>query len=215
MKHAIAIVLALAAARTAAADPAQDHCEVHLTGDVKADLVADHARGVHVAVGKAMATTDYWLTDDDLRQALEMMAKVMTKAPDAARVKAKVDEGMKKDPRLVLLLINCGTDDGLLTMGPGGKSHYADVPFAPKKYAIAPTSAASKPGDMGVMLGLHHGKDHQSFLVSDPGTLDITKFDATGIAGTFHFAAKEMRSGKKVVVDGKFDYGCVGGHKCK
>ena len=148
------------------------------------------------------------MTDDELRMALKTMAGVMSKKSDD-EIAAEVDADMKKDPRLLLLLVNCGTDDAHVNFGPTGGSRYADVPFGPKKYAIVGKDA--KAGDFSVMFGFT-GADGKraSFSVSEPGTLDIAKFDKSGIAGTFHFVAKNYKGDKTVTVDGKFDYLCRG-----
>jgi hypothetical protein len=192
----------------AAADGPQDRCEVHVTGDLSMNMIATRRRSdPHAGGGKVMAGTEYWMTDDDVHSALKTMAGVMSKKSDD-EIAAEADAGMKKDPRLMLLLINCGNEDGHLDLGPLADSKYADVPFKPGTYRLVGTGA--KPGDFGGMVGFTAGGKRDSFSISEPGQLALTKFDLTGIAGTFHFKAKNFKGDKSIAVDGSFDYGCRG-----
>ena len=164
--------------------------------------------------GKVMAGTDYWMTDGELRQALEMMAGLGAKKSDAD-IAAEVDKDMKNDPRLMLLLINCGDETGHLNFMPGNGSKYADVPFGPKTYKILATNEG-KPGDFGAMVGFTPpGGKRESYGVTGSGTLDVKKFDKTGIAGTFHLTAEKLfKGGDAITIDGDFDYGCAGQSVC-
>jgi hypothetical protein len=179
-------------------------CTFTVTGDVA--LTVEAVATKSPPNGKAMATADYWQTDDQIRSALQMMSGLDSKKSKDA-VQAEVDAAMKKDPKFMLLLVNCGADGGSLNFGPGKDSKYADLPFKPGKYPIAPGSA--KAGELAVMVNLRPPTGHKSFEVSEPGTMDITKFDATGIAATFAFKAKS-HDGKAVEIKGSFDYPCVG-----
>jgi hypothetical protein len=156
--------------------------------------------------GKAMATADYWQTDEQLRSALHVLASLDSKKSKDA-VDAEVDTEMKRDPKFMLLLINCGAENGSINFGPGKDSKYADVPFKPGKYAI---TVKPKAGEISTMINLRPPGAHASLEVSEPGTLDITKFDATGITGTFTMKAKTFDGKKAVEIKGSFDYPCVG-----
>ncbi len=188
-------------------------CEVKITGDKEVSV-----KSAYSASGSG-AGADYWTSDDELRAALLALAKAGISDADA---KKKVDEEMKKDPRFFLLIVNCVApkpDDVSISFLPGGESKYADVPFGPKKYTLPASGALggdTKPGEFSVLFGIG---DH-FFGVSEPGELNITKFDSSGIAGTFKFSAREsafLADGTplSVKVEGKFDYPCLGGSKCK
>jgi hypothetical protein len=201
-----------AAAPAPAPTGPQDTCVVHVRGDETLDYTASAAKSDRTGnAGKVIAGTDYWMTDDELRSALKTMSGLMSKKSDSD-IAAEVEADMKKDPRLVLLLINCANDQGHLNLMPSGGSHYADVPFGPKKYAISPDPKA---GEFTLMFGLI-GADGKrtSYRPSAPGTLELTKFDKTGIAGTFHFVAQTFGKDKTVTVDGTFDYSCRGDSVC-
>jgi hypothetical protein len=156
-------------------------CEVKVTGDLTVDY---KGQGGSSAVG-----SDYWLTDDEIRSAVSVLSGLGNNASDAEKKKA-VDAAMKADPRLYLLILNCISGSGdaknSLSLLPSGSSKYADVPFKPGQYTIPKgglLGGADKPGEFSVLVSL--GKD--AYQVSEDGKLNITKFDKTGIAGSFSF----------------------------
>ena len=63
-----------------------------------------------------------------------------------AEVDRKVDEAMKQDPRLWLLIMNCSTDDGSLNLGASNSSKSSDIAFGPHTYVIA---SDPKAGEFG------------------------------------------------------------------
>ncbi|MEO8846406.1 MAG: hypothetical protein ABI591_18840 [Kofleriaceae bacterium] len=192
-----------AAPASARAGTPAGKCTFTVTGDFT--LTVDAVATKSPPNGKAMATADYWQTDDQIRSALQMISNLGKKSKD--EVTAEVDAAMKKDPKFMLLLINCGADAGSLNFGPGKDSKYADFPFKAGSYPIAVGNG--KAGELGVMINLRPPTGHESFQVSEPGSMNITKFDATGITGTFTFKAKSHHD-KSIEVTGSFDYPCVG-----
>ncbi|MEP6871371.1 MAG: hypothetical protein ABI939_05915 [Anaerolineaceae bacterium] len=176
-------------------------CEVKVTGDQQLTFSGKAGPG---AVG-----SDYWFTDDDLRQTFTALKND----------KESVEAALKKDPRLYLLIVNCNQagGGGTLSLIPSNTSKYKDVPFKPADYVISKQGAlsgAKNPGEFTALLNLAKG----GFNVSEPGKLQITKFDKSGIAGTFTFKAEEFAAEgtpKKVNVEGKFDFSCPGGGSCK
>ena len=204
-----------------AAAPAADtanapyRCEVQVTGDVTTSFVATRAKSAPVEeMSRLGAAADYWLTDDEIRKGLDMLQRSFassSKPPTDAEIAAKVDQAMKEDPRVMLLLLNCGKGESHLTFSPTKGSKYADVPYGPKKYRL--TAADDKPGDFTLMFPSVEIDGQKTGLAPGDGTFEITKFDDTGIAGTFTFPA--TADGKKVTVAGSFSYACAGGSKCK
>lgn len=186
-------------------------CQGKITGDLTQEFSGP---GGSSAVG-----TDYWYTDDEMREILKQFAGFGGDLTEE-QIAAQVEEDMKKDPRLFLLLLNCVASDGSvsLTLSPSGTSKYADVPFEPGSYKIAGggiLGGSDVPAEFGVLLSVGTG----SFSVTDAGgTLDITKFDNSGIAGTFSFPAEEIfaedGTAQKITVEGSFDYECVGQSVC-
>jgi hypothetical protein len=186
----------------------QDRCEVHVTGAQTVDIVATKPRRSHdprLSVG-----SEYWLTEDELRSALGVMLRIGGNKPSKAEVDRKVDEEMKKDPRLWLLIMHCSTEDGFLNLSASNSSTSKDVPFGPHSYVIA---SDAKAGEFTGMFALKQGK-HVSYHLAAPGKLEIARFDATGIAATFSFEAETYDRTKHVAVKGSFDFGCAG-QNCK
>jgi hypothetical protein len=132
------------------------------------------------------------------------MVRALEKDKDKAE--QQIAEAKVSDPKIMLLLLNCTGKRAHVTIGAGAESHYKDVPYAPGKYVLS--SGARKPGQFSVMFGVDH-----DFFSAGEGTLDITKFDSSGIAGTFEFPAEntdfKTKEKKKVMVKGKFDYACA------
>jgi len=198
---------ASAPGETVATGP-QDRCEVHVTGSQTVDIIGTKPRGHQD--GKVSAGSEYWLTDDELRSALATFVRLGGDKPSKDEINRKVDEAMKKDPRLWLLLMNCSTDDGFLNLSASDSSKSTDIPFGPHTYVIA---SDPKAGEFGGMFSIQRAK-HTSYHLAAPGKLEITKFDATGITGTFGFEAETRDKSQRVTVKGSFDFGCAG-RKCK
>jgi hypothetical protein len=208
MRHSlVAFALALVGPRLAAADA--NHCEITVTGDATAAIKADSA---DTRRGKLTAGTDYWMSEAQLRSALTTVAAMgKLSKPDQAR---KVDEAMQRDPRFMLLIINCLTDDGgvIITAAPG--TRYASVPFQSASYAIAP-SGKSRPGDFTAMVHLKPDGKREPYAVSEPGKLVLSQFDGQAIAGTFTFKADSRgKTRKQATFAGSFHFACSG-QACK
>ncbi len=184
-------------------------CDVKVTGDVQLSWKSD---GGSDAVG-----SDYWLSDDDLRQALGFMASATGDAK-----KEEVDEAMKKDPRFFIIILNCIPADsqkGSLTLLPSNEAKYADIPFKSGEYVVSEGGVLGGTDDPRAFGALLTTGDESLWQVSENGTLKITKWDSSGIAGNFNFKVEEgfVASGtpKTATVEGKFDFPCAGGGKCK
>lgn len=178
-------------------------CKIEVTGDVtaSAEPVRRAPTDSKVSIG-----TDHWLSDDEIRTALRVMAGLGDdKGVDK---EAKVAEGMKNDPRLFVFIMSCSDDKVTLSVIAGKESRYADIPKAPKKYVV---TSNAKAGEMSVMLTVGDAY----FAVKTPGTLEVTRFDSSRIEGTFAFEAEE-RYGKKrsVKAAGSFEFDCVGSQSC-
>ncbi len=155
-------------------------CEVTFEGDLQKTY---RSPGGASALG-----SDYFMNDAELRQALKMLA-----GP------AKVEEAMKKDPRLYVLIVSCSIDDLNLSFGAGANSTYADVPFGPKKYEIG--------NGKGQIAMLASVEGYKKLLRAAPGgTFEITRFDGAGLAATFELNIEGDLKGK---LRGKIDYRCA------
>jgi hypothetical protein len=187
------------------------NCTVKVTGDVTADFVGlwEHNRGDDDA--KLAVSSDYWMTDTEMHENVDTLVRILDyehkKTP--AQLQQEAAERLKQDPKIAIASITCITEAGKLTLGPGAKSHYKDVPYAAKSYRIGGDDAAA--GEFKATLGLGAPP---TFFNKPEGKLEITKFDSTGLAGTFNFVATS-REGKSVKVSGTLDYPCNGRSLCK
>ncbi len=183
-------------------------CRFTITGDVTGEY---EGPGGASAVG-----TDYWMTEDEMREALKFLTNLDSSLSDAEK-EQKLDEAMQADPRIFLLLLNCQGEGASISLFPSGQSKYADVPFGPGSYVIAAgglLGGAEEPGEFGVLLSVGDG----SYSLPEDGAIEITKFDETGIAGNFSFDAEEAfaeGTPKEISVEGEFDFDCTGGSVCQ
>jgi len=202
----MAIVFAtVLTSRVAVAD---NHCEITISGDSSASIKADAPSTA--AKGKLGLVTDYWLTDAELRTGIGVFVGLDSKLSKADKDK-KIDEQLKKDPRFMLFILNCLTDEGGAIFSASNPSKYADVPMKPASHTIV-AAGEGKAGDVTVMFHLSPGGKRESYRVKEPGKLVLTQFDKKGIAGTFSFKAEARgKTPKHVDVAGKFSYACTGG----
>jgi hypothetical protein len=242
----IALVLLVVAAGVGAARADDSSCKARVTGDLSLDVsVTNPPKPSPPFTNGPIATvsTDYWLTDKEMRQALSAMtgafdsvgaalkkkgtattkadvedaAKAGATGPSNADRERKVDEAMKKDPRLFLLMMSCGNESVRLVFTPASGSKYANIPFKPGHYKILP-GAAAKPGDLAVMPRVKDGDALKLYTLAGPGELTLSRFDAHAAVGTFTFPAKSRATGgaeKKITVAGSFSYFCKGSASCK
>jgi len=183
-------------------------CQVQVTGAVTTSWKGDWHALDDDQSAKIGAATDYWLSDLDLEEVIESFVR-----PGQDRAK-KVVLGMRKNPRFVILLLNCKTDEGSLFVQPAPKSIYQDVPRKPNSYKIVVERKAA-PGQF-VVSSLKVGKDY--YRVTE-GHLDLKKFDFERVAGTFSLKAAPLKledKGKDINLAGAFNFPCTeAGSRCK
>jgi hypothetical protein len=194
-------------------DTSNGTCDVRVSGD---ETLAYHGSG-----GPSAAGTDYWYTDDEMREILRQLASFGGDLT-AEQLDAQVAEDMMKDPRYILFVLSCVSPDGTgsISLLPSSASKYSDVPFAAKEYVIKAGEGSfggtETPGEFSILMTL----GDSSYKVGTDGTLDITKFDNSGIAGTFSFGADEVfpadgTTAKVITVEGSFDFRCTGPSVCE
>jgi len=199
------VVATLLTSRLAVAD---NHCEITISGESSASIKADAP--ATASKGKLGLVTDYWLTDAELRTGIGVFVGLDSKLSKADKDK-KIDEQLRKDPRFMLFILNCLTDDGGAIFSASNPSKYADFPMKPATHTIV-AAGEGKAGDVSAMFHLSPGGKRESYRVKEPGKLVLTQFDRKGIAGTFSFKAEARgKTPKRVDVAGKFSYACSGG----
>jgi hypothetical protein len=202
---------------------AQPSCHIKISGDQTLTIhqeQKDPGPGASpedaANAGKTNTGSDYWASDDEMRSALESLisSESFMKKLSAEELRQRVDERMKRDPRMTPLNFGCGNSTASVTLMASPSSRYADVPHKPGKHRITPEKG-SKPGDFNLIFTASHGR----FTVSAPGKLELTRFDASGVAGKYSFDAVKTGGGdpavKRVVVTGSFDLRCRSGSRCQ
>lgn len=196
-------------------DPAAGSCSVTIAGDEQLTIQGNG--------GPAATGADYWHSDDELRQALDVLIRATGGDDDDddltdEEVEQRVDEAMESpDPKLYLLVINCidrEVTERSISLLPSGASTYDDIPFEPGTYDIPAAGAELAPGTFTVLMTT----EDTAYRVKNAGTLELTKFDESGVAGEFSFVAEEfLAEGEpaEISVTGRFDFTCSGGENCE
>lgn len=111
-----------------------------------------------------------------------------------------------------ILLMNCDGAGGSLSLLTGPNANESNVPLGPGAYTL--TSSGASVGDdlFGALVVLTDSETNWS-VMEPGGTLEITRFDQSGIAGTFEFpmedslaSISEGESEGTIVVSGEFDF---------
>jgi hypothetical protein len=112
-----------------------------------------------------------------------------------------VEESERRN--VAAFILNCAGKDSRITFTARKQAEDALPAFGPKQYVFAKT------GNELSVIGM---VQNEIFRFIE-GTLDITAFDATRIAGTFSLTGK-VEGGKEQTVTGTFDYPCPGYSRC-
>jgi hypothetical protein len=198
-------------------------CDIRISGD---QTLTVHREQKEPAAGasseeamnaaRTSAGSDYWVSDEEMRRGLEglISSENFMKKLGADELRKRVDGRMKRDPRMTPLTFGCGDSTVSVTLIASPSSKYANVPQKPGKYRIVPEKG-SRPGDFNLIFTASHGV----FAVSAPGKLELTQFDASGVAGKYSFDAVRSGGGdpavKNVVVTGSFNLRCKKGARCQ
>jgi hypothetical protein len=197
----IAALLMLGSPTLAVAAP--DECQITATGDL---TFSTSQKGHLGSVG-----TDYWMTEDELKMGLRaMVATLGGKKLSDTEKDAKVDEAMKKDPRFLILLLNCETKDASVAFGPARDTKYKHLPMKPGKYTVN-NGMKARPGEISALLNIK--ADSGSWTPEPGGTFEITAWDKKHIAGTFELGVKTKD--RKAQLKGSFDFPCRAGQACE
>jgi hypothetical protein len=202
---ALVVPSLLLASLPAGASNPEGTCEVKVEGALQKSY---SGKGGNMAVA-----SDHWYTQAELREALLKIESMGAANPSEA-AKAKVDKMMKEGAQMMgPLVLNCvstqGMSAGNLNITPGSKNSMERIPFKPGKVKLV--AREPKPGELSVMLSI--GED--TFVLTRPGELVLTRFDGSGIAGTFRYEGKKFvpiyeaqGPEQKVTVVGTFDFPC-------
>lgn len=193
--------------------PSRPACKVEIRGDLTRTVVGTFVPSQPGDLKTDVsAASDYWLSDEDLRTELGRTAAVFATDAEAKR---KLDTHMAADPRLMVLRLSCLTAEGGVILMTPERAHYRDVPFTPGTYAISAGDMASAGPREFVAQTVRNGP--LDYFHALQGTLSLTRFDATGVAGSFSLSAQSADSNARIEVKGTFDLPCdpLGASKCE
>lgn len=203
MRHAAAVAFALLFCLPALAARREGTCEVRVTGGVPMSFTG---KG-----GTQSATSDHWVSPEEMGQLLAKVASRSKKDPN--KTQAALERQAARGAGLVgPLSVHCiSTSNGALgslSILPGTNTKES-VPFKPGQYTLV--TFEEKRGQLPVALRLKG----ITYMLTEPGVLVLTRFDSTGVAGTFTFNARTHDSANKpgvtvrnIQVTGSFDIPC-------
>ncbi|NVJ23292.1 MULTISPECIES: hypothetical protein [Myxococcus] len=203
MRHAATVAFALLFCLPALAAKREGTCEVRVMGGVQ---MAFTGQG-----GTQSATSDHWVSPEEMSQLLAKVASKSKKTPN--KTQADLEKQAARGGGLVgPLSLHCiSASDGALgslSILPGTNTKES-VPFKPGTYSLV--TFEEKRGQLPVALRLKG----INYMLTEPGVLVLTRFDSTGVAGTFTFNARTHDSANKpgvtvrnIRVAGSFDIPC-------
>jgi len=177
-------------------------CAVTVTGDYS------------TTIAQGSASSDHWLSEQEVADALrDAMA---TQASSAAGDSLPVGAGVA--PVFSWLVISCGDSGGegfSLLANTGATA--SDVPFGPGTYSITPGFLSGSEDRTQFSAIVDVGDGERMFSLTS-GTIEITKFDASGVAGTVEMELEQSFSDgtpKRAALVGEFEFPCSGGARCQ
>ncbi|AKF84919.1 hypothetical protein SAMN05443572_1011109 [Myxococcus fulvus] len=202
MRHAAAVALVMLCSLPALAARREGTCEVRVMGGLQ---LAFSGKG-----GTQSATSDHWLSPEEMRAIYEKIHSRMKADPKKAQAAAAklAAKGTMSGP----LSIHCISAGGIQSASLSilsGQNTKESVPFKPGAYPLV--TLDEKPGELPVALRLKG----VNYMLTVPGVLVLTRFDGRGVAGTFKFTARTHSSANKkdvtertIRVEGSFDLPC-------
>jgi hypothetical protein len=175
-----------------ASDGGDGGCSVDVSGDVTASWTGPDDIS---SVG-----SDYWMSDDELREAYETFALDDDPPFDEARTTGQ--------PIFTILLLNCAGDDGnSVSLYASDASSYADVPEAAGTYPLV-GGIDPPPATFSALFSLELGDDSLFRTDDAGGSVDITEWTDDRLSGTFQFGIVETFSDapRAATVTGTFHF---------
>lgn len=157
-------------------------------------------------------TTDYWYTEEELRDQYEFFAT--EEDPPFEEVLAS------GEPISALFLFNCAVSGGELSdsisLFPSNATTRAELPFGPGTYEIGVGFFDAAEAPPGVFSAFYSPVTDDLWGQDGTGTLTITRWDHSRIQGTFSFMAGErlVDNPRQVLVEGTFDLTCQFSTSC-
>lgn len=155
-------------------------------------------------------STDYWISEDDLRATIDFLGEDITGG--------SYDEIVARgEPIVTFLSLSCSNPDNLVEgalVTPGNATRAADLPMGPGVYPISGGLFSAEDVAAGAMIA-NFGVAEEDELygtIADSGSLEITRWDLDGIEGSFSFDAQQTfvdENPKQVSVSVQFSFICA------
>jgi len=188
--------------------PVVGHCAVTISGDVNAIVTSDET--------EASISTDFWETEQALRDRVAIVANE-AESPMTAPLDRMTTDMLERNPKYNPMFILCGRNGVIVTLTPSLATRYEDLVFGPRQYMIAGDlgeTEAPAAGTFVATVTMPTQPPDQVFRLWQPGAIEITRFDLTGLTGRFWFAAAVVAPreaiGRRIKVVGEFAFNCVG-----
>lgn len=196
-------------ATTGATDPATTPvgsgggCTVQVTGDQEVSWTGPD--------DVSAFTSDYWYTEDELRQQFDFLGD-----PTGGTFDEVLAAGR---PVFTFFLGNCSGSDGqIVSLFVSDATTRADFPMAPGSFVIAPSGLFGGGPDLPpAQFSVLFGADSEGVWGTDTaGTLEITEWNGARIQGSFAFTASErlVDNPRTVAVTGAFAFTCRSSAAC-
>lgn len=180
------------------------------TGGCAVTVTGDHS----ATIAQGSASSDHWLSDQEIADARHdtLATQASSPAGDTLPVGASVA------PVFSWLVISCGdsSGEGFSVLANAGATA-GDVPFAPGTYSITPGFLSGSEDRTQFSAIVDVGDGERMFSLAS-GTIEITKFDPSGVAGTVEMQLEQSFSGgtpKRAALVGTFEFPCSGGARCQ
>ena len=177
-------------------------CAVTVTGD--------HS----TTIGQGSASSDHWSSDQEIADARHDTSATRSSSPNGDTPQA----GAAVAPVFNWLVISCGdsSGEGFSLLANAGATA-VDVPFGPGTYSITPGFLSGSEDRTQFSAIVDIGDGERMFSLTS-GTIEITRFDPSGVAGTVEMQLEQSFSGstpKRAVLGGGFEFPCSGGGRCQ
>jgi len=187
-------LFAVVAALLSTAAFAQDQgCDLQLAGATRQHIFMPYKEHV------TGAGSDYWMSSGQKKKANETLDKAFGQ-------KASVSSGSNE--AIGPLILGCRSEDGktslsVYTTSQTGSDH---IVFGPKEYVLD-SAWEGKQGHVGILLSKIND---ERYSIDGSGKFNVTKFDATGITGTFELNVKNKKTSEPAKLSGTFNLPCKG-----
>jgi len=177
-------------------------CQMAIAQDQGCDLQLTGASSQHISIpykiGAASAGSDFWLSAAGKKSANKTLDKAF----------GQKGSGDDSSEAIGPLVLGCRSEDGktslsVYTTSQTGSDH---IVYGPKEYVLD-NAWDGKKGHIGILLSKIND---ERYSIVDSGKFNVTKFDASGIVGTFEINVKNKKTSEPAKLSATFNLPCKG-----